>query len=215
MHAEVQEPRAGPAWKGSPAADCMSRYDEDALGCPSPVVQVDLVVGPCAGPDADGMVRIAVSASGTWAKAASSSMSMICIVTGSNGRLNRLPVMTAAMCSEQGAAGWTTPSTATASSARRCASRVPGAHEMARGLIQVGLATRPPSGPQHRGVGRDRIGGGPAREQTRRMILPTVIEITPQLEAVTPDTFIDRWAAVARAGKEPARDRTLIADRER
>jgi hypothetical protein len=47
------------------------------------------------------------------------------------------------------------------------------------------------------------------------MTLPTVIEITPQLEAVTPDTFIDRWAAVAHAGKDPARDRTLAADCER
>jgi hypothetical protein len=36
------------------------------------------------------------------------------------------------------------------------------------------------------------------------MTLPTVVEITPQLEAVTPDTFIDRWAAVAHAGKDPA-----------
>ena len=36
------------------------------------------------------------------------------------------------------------------------------------------------------------------------MTLPTVTEITPQLEAVTPDTFIDRWAAVAHAGKDPA-----------
>jgi hypothetical protein len=44
------------------------------------------------------------------------------------------------------------------------------------------------------------------------MILPTVIEITPHLEAVTPDTFIDRWAAVAHAGKDPAGDRTLAAD---
>jgi hypothetical protein len=33
------------------------------------------------------------------------------------------------------------------------------------------------------------------REQTRLMTLPTVIEITPQLEAVTPDTFIDTLAA--------------------
>ena len=33
------------------------------------------------------------------------------------------------------------------------------------------------------------------------MTLPTVIEITPQLEAVTPDTFIDRWAAVAISGQ--------------
>jgi hypothetical protein len=47
------------------------------------------------------------------------------------------------------------------------------------------------------------------------MTLPTVIEITPRLEAVTPDTFIDRWAAVASAGKDPARDRTLAEDRER
>ena len=35
------------------------------------------------------------------------------------------------------------------------------------------------------------MGGGPVREQTRRMTLPTVVEITPQPEAVTPDTFID------------------------
>ena len=47
------------------------------------------------------------------------------------------------------------------------------------------------------------------------MTLPTVVEITPQLEAVTPDTFIDRWAAVAHAGKDPARVRSLAPDRER
>jgi hypothetical protein len=35
------------------------------------------------------------------------------------------------------------------------------------------------------------MGGGPVREQTRRMTFPTVVEITPQPEAVTPDTFID------------------------
>ena len=35
------------------------------------------------------------------------------------------------------------------------------------------------------------MGGGPVREQTRRMTLPTVVEITPRPEAVTPDTFID------------------------
>ena len=34
------------------------------------------------------------------------------------------------------------------------------------------------------------------------MALPPVIEITPQLDAVTLDTFIDRWAAVASAGKD-------------
>jgi hypothetical protein len=45
------------------------------------------------------------------------------------------------------------------------------------------------------------------------MTFPTVIEIAPQLEAVTPDTFIDRWAAVASAGKDPARHRTLAEDR--
>ena len=47
------------------------------------------------------------------------------------------------------------------------------------------------------------------------MTLPTVVEITPQLEAVTPDTFIDRWAAVAHGGKDPAHDRTPAADCER
>ena len=34
------------------------------------------------------------------------------------------------------------------------------------------------------------------------MALPPVIEITPQLDAVTLDTFIDRRAAVASAGKD-------------
>jgi hypothetical protein len=47
------------------------------------------------------------------------------------------------------------------------------------------------------------------------MTLPTVTEIPPRLEAVTPDTFIDRRAAVASAGKDPARDRPLAEDRER
>lgn len=36
------------------------------------------------------------------------------------------------------------------------------------------------------------------------MTLPTVVEITPQLEAVTPDTFIDGLAAPARAAGERA-----------
>jgi hypothetical protein len=35
-----------------------------------------------------------------------------------------------------------------------------------------GLARRPPSGARERGLGRGRIGGGPARGQTRRMALP-------------------------------------------
>jgi hypothetical protein len=47
------------------------------------------------------------------------------------------------------------------------------------------------------------------------MTLPTVVEITPQLEAVTPDTFIDRWAAVAHAGKDPSRVQSLAPDCER
>jgi hypothetical protein len=41
------------------------------------------------------------------------------------------------------------------------------------------------------------------------MALPPVVEITPQLDVVTLDTFIDRRAAVASAGKDPACDRTL------
>lgn len=40
------------------------------------------------------------------------------------------------------------------------------------------------------------------------MTLPTVIEIPPKLEAVTPDTFIDRFAAVAIAADDPARHRS-------
>ena len=47
------------------------------------------------------------------------------------------------------------------------------------------------------------------------MTLPTVIEITPQLEAVTPDTFIDRFAAVTVAADDPARYRSAVVDRER
>jgi hypothetical protein len=47
------------------------------------------------------------------------------------------------------------------------------------------------------------------------MALPPVVEITPQLDAVTLETFTDRWAAVASAGKDPACDRTLAEDRER
>ena len=38
------------------------------------------------------------------------------------------------------------------------------------------------------------VGGSP-REQTRRMTLPTVVEITPQPVAVTPDTFIQGLTA--------------------
>jgi hypothetical protein len=51
------------------------------------------------------------------------------------------------------------------------------------------------------------------------MTLPTVIEITPQLEAVTPDTFIDTMAAktLARFVRDsrqiPAGDRTRSASR--
>jgi hypothetical protein len=49
------------------------------------------------------------------------------------------------------------------------------------------------------------------------MTLPTVIEITPQLEAVTPDTFIDTLAEVTfegflRAGRHTV---TAAADRAR
>jgi hypothetical protein len=58
------------------------------------------------------------------------------------------------------------------------------------------------------------VGGSP-REQTRCMTLPTVIEITPQLEAVTPDTFINRFPAVAIAADDPVRSRSAVADRER
>ena len=47
------------------------------------------------------------------------------------------------------------------------------------------------------------------------MTLPTVIEISPQLEAVTPDTFIDGLAAAARVDRDPAGDRAAAADRER
>jgi hypothetical protein len=47
------------------------------------------------------------------------------------------------------------------------------------------------------------------------MTLPTVTEITPHLEPVTPDTFIDRSAGVASAGKDPARDETLTEVRKR
>jgi hypothetical protein len=47
------------------------------------------------------------------------------------------------------------------------------------------------------------------------MTLPTVIEITPQLEAVTPDTFVDRFAAVSIAADDPVRFRSAVADRER
>ena len=57
------------------------------------------------------------------------------------------------------------------------------------------------------------MGGRPLREQTRLMILPTVIEITPRLEPVTRDTFIDRLAAVVLATDDPARSRS--ADRAR
>ncbi len=37
--------------------------------------------------------------------------------------------------------------------------------------------------------------GGSLREQTRRMIMPNVVETTPQPAAVTPDTFIDGLTA--------------------
>ena len=57
------------------------------------------------------------------------------------------------------------------------------------------------------------MGGRPLREQTRLMIIPTVIEITPRLEPVTRDTFIDRLAAVVLATDDPARFRS--ADRAR
>lgn len=59
------------------------------------------------------------------------------------------------------------------------------------------------------------MAGGQRREQTRCMTLPTVIEITPQLEAVTPDTFIDRFAAVTVAADDPARYRSAVVDRDR
>jgi len=59
------------------------------------------------------------------------------------------------------------------------------------------------------------MAGESSREQTRCMTLPTVIEITPQLEAVTPDTFIDRFAAVRIAADDQARYRGAGADRER
>jgi hypothetical protein len=56
--------------------------------------------------------------------------------------------------------------------------------------------------------------GGPLRGQTRRMTLPTVVEITPQPEAVTPDPFIDGLPTPARADLDRAVDRTIgIADR--
>jgi hypothetical protein len=47
------------------------------------------------------------------------------------------------------------------------------------------------------------------------MTLPTVIEITPQLEPVTRDTFIDRFAEVARATDEPRYRTAAAAERER
>jgi hypothetical protein len=53
------------------------------------------------------------------------------------------------------------------------------------------------------------MAGRPPREQTRHMTFPTVVGITPRLEAVTPDTFnvgltpppreaLDRAATAAR-----------------
>jgi hypothetical protein len=39
------------------------------------------------------------------------------------------------------------------------------------------------------------------------MTLPIVVEITPPLEPVTRDTFIDRLAAVVLATDDPARSR--------
>jgi hypothetical protein len=59
------------------------------------------------------------------------------------------------------------------------------------------------------------MAGGRRREQTRHMTFPTVIEITPQLEAVTPDTFIDSLTAQARAGLDRAAGRAATAERER
>jgi hypothetical protein len=47
------------------------------------------------------------------------------------------------------------------------------------------------------------------------MTLPTVIEITPQLEAVTPDTFIDTLAAATRERLLRDGARTATAERER
>ena len=58
------------------------------------------------------------------------------------------------------------------------------------------------------------MGGARCGEQTRRMTFPTVIEITPQLEAVTPDTFITTMAP-PRGDVDRAGDRTAAADRER
>ena len=56
--------------------------------------------------------------------------------------------------------------------------------------------------------------GEPLREQTRRMTLPTVVEITQQPKAVTPDTFIDGLTAPAR-GSGLATDSAATSQRER
>jgi hypothetical protein len=55
------------------------------------------------------------------------------------------------------------------------------------------------------------MAGRPAHEQTRHMTFPTVIEITPRLEAVTPDTFIAGLTAAPREGL----GRAATADRKR
>jgi hypothetical protein len=47
------------------------------------------------------------------------------------------------------------------------------------------------------------------------MTFPTVIEITPQLEAVTPDTFIDGLTAQARADLARAAGRPATAEPDR
>jgi hypothetical protein len=59
------------------------------------------------------------------------------------------------------------------------------------------------------------MAGGRRRDQTRGMIFPTVIEITPQLEAVTPDTFIKGLTAPAGSVLERAAGRAATAERER
>jgi hypothetical protein len=55
------------------------------------------------------------------------------------------------------------------------------------------------------------MSGRPAHEQTRYMTFPTVVEITPRLEAVTPDTFIVGLTAPPRE----ALDRAATADPKR